>query len=498
MTGESILIVEDDGFIALGIKELLEKNAYRVSATTSRGEDAVKIAEADPPDLILMDIELMGKIDGIETARQIREHADIPIIYLTAYSDNQRISRAKETVPYSYLIKPYNERELLAAVEMALYRQHLDRQLSDSMQRYRAIIDNAAEGILLVSCETGEIAEANPSLIRMLGYSAREIIGSPITAIMAPENAVQTAEVVCSPKGFPVETRFRCRDGSQKEIELTSSIIQKGESRALACLIAHDVTEKKHAETALREAHQKLNLLSGITRHDILNQLTILIGYLEISRPLIAGTALEGYAEKEMTAALAIRRMISFTKEYEEIGQQRPAWQRPAAIIREVAGTLNSTDLTVDCQIRDLEIFADPLLERVFHNLLDNTIRHGKHAKTITITAEPADSGAGDPLGRRRRRGPGCREGEDIRTGIWKKYRARPLPCTGDPEPDRDHDPGERQVWHGSAVRADRAGRDVPVHSPERTDQSRCIRNAEERECIAPRGNDPASHGSFR
>lgn len=393
MTGESVLIVEDEGFIALGLRELLERNAYRVSGTAATGEDAVKMAETDMPDLILMDIELIGKIDGIEAARQIRAHADIPIIYLTAYSDNQRLARAKETVPYSYLVKPYNERELLAAVEMALYRQKLDRQLSESMERYRAIIDNAAEGILLVSCGNGEIVEANPSIIRLLGYSSRELIGLPVSTIMGDENARLTGDGVCSPNGSPIETRFRCRDGSYKEIEMTSSIIHRREGPALLCLIAHDVTEKKHAEMALREAHRKLNLLSGITRHDILNQLTILIGFLELSRPEVAGTPLEGYVEKEKNAAIAIRRMISFTREYEEIGQQRPVWQRTADIIRQVGRTVLHPDITVSCRIGDLEIFADPLLERVFHNLLDNAIRHGKHVKTITITAEPADQG---------------------------------------------------------------------------------------------------------
>ena len=100
MTGESILVVEDEGFIALQIKELLEKNGYRVPDTTAFGEDALAIVEKNPPDLVCMDIELMGKIDGIEAALKIHELADIPIIYLTAYSDSQRLARAKDTVPY--------------------------------------------------------------------------------------------------------------------------------------------------------------------------------------------------------------------------------------------------------------------------------------------------------------------------------------------------------------------------------------------------------------
>ena len=177
MAGESILVVEDNGIIALQIAELLEKNGYRIAGTTAFGEEAVAMATKDPPDLICMDIGLMGKIDGIETAREIHEHADIPIIYLTAYSDTNRLARAKETSPYHYLVKPFNERELVFTVDLALHRHAVDRQLRETMQRYQAIVDNAAEGILLVSGDTKTILEANPASARVFGYTGNELTG---------------------------------------------------------------------------------------------------------------------------------------------------------------------------------------------------------------------------------------------------------------------------------------------------------------------------------
>lgn len=203
MTGESILIVEDEGFIALQIKELLETNGYRVLGTVAYGEDAVKLAEKNLPDLICMDIELMGKIDGIEAARRIHQHADIPIIYLTAYSDNQRLARAKETVPYSYIVKPFNERELLATVDMVLHRHKVDLQLRESMQHYRAIVDNAAEGILLVSRGTNTILEANPASIRLFGYTARELAGMTVDNLIATHDGMAGTweERICNPEG---------------------------------------------------------------------------------------------------------------------------------------------------------------------------------------------------------------------------------------------------------------------------------------------------------
>ena len=124
MSGESILVVEDDAIVALHLSELLERRKYRVSGTAAYGEDALEMAKKDPPDLVFMDIGLMGKIDGIETARRILEHADIPIIYLSGHVDSQRLARVKETAPYWYLVKPYNEEELLAAIEISLYPEN--------------------------------------------------------------------------------------------------------------------------------------------------------------------------------------------------------------------------------------------------------------------------------------------------------------------------------------------------------------------------------------
>ena len=392
MTGESILIVEDEGVIALKLKELLEKNGYRVSGTTAYGEDAVTMAEQNPPDLICMDIGLMGKIDGIEAAGKIHGNANIPVIYLTSYSDDKRLARAKETAPYSYLVKPFNERELLASVAMALYRHKIDQQILESMHRYRAIMDNAAEGILLVSCETGTILEANPASVRLLGYSEGELSGMIVSDLIVPHGMQAGAwmEQACIPEGWSGQVQFRCRDGSPRDVDLSSRIIRREGVPDLSCMIAHDVTDLKRAEVALRLAHRKLNLLSGVTRHDILNQLNVLEGFLELSGQGLGMARMKEYVMKEKKAAANIRRMILFTKDYEEIGRQEPGWHRLEAIICQLVKTANLMDIRLDSRLGDLELYADPLLERVFYNLLDNSIRHGEHMKMIVVTAEPA------------------------------------------------------------------------------------------------------------
>ena len=155
-------------------------------------------------------------------------------------------------------------------------------------------------------------------------------------------------------------------------------------------MMAHDVTDLKRTEVALRLAHRKLNLLSGVTRHDILNQLNILEGFLELSGQGLGMARQKEYLVKEKKAAESIRRMILFTKDYEEIGRQQPGRQWPDAIISHLAKTANLKSIRLDSRLGDLELYADPLLERVFYNLLDNSIRHGDHVMTIVVSAGPA------------------------------------------------------------------------------------------------------------
>ena len=179
MTGESILIVEDDGVIALRMQELLKKSGYLVPDPVAFGEDALEQIGENPPNIVLMDIELMGEIDGIETARITQERYDIPVIYLTAYVDDHRLAKAKETRPYGYIVKPFMDRELLATIDMALHRHSLDRKLRESERRYHAVVDKATEYIFMVDCATRHVVEANPALVNLLGYGDEERPGCP-------------------------------------------------------------------------------------------------------------------------------------------------------------------------------------------------------------------------------------------------------------------------------------------------------------------------------
>ena len=140
MVKKRILVVEDERIVSEDIKMTLWSLGYSVEDAVSSGEDAVKRAGEIKPDLVLMDIRLEGKLGGINAAQQIKKEFNIPVVYLTAYADENTLKNAKYTEPFGYLIKPFEDRELHATIEMAFYKFGMEQKLKESEQFMRKII----------------------------------------------------------------------------------------------------------------------------------------------------------------------------------------------------------------------------------------------------------------------------------------------------------------------------------------------------------------------
>ena len=153
-----------------------------------------------------------------------------------------------------------------------------------------------------------------------------------------------------------------------------------------------DITERKLAEEALRQANRKLTLLTGITRHDINNQLTVLRGYLSILEEQQPDATTNEYFLKISTAAKRISAMVQFTKEYEEIGVHVPAWQDCRTLVDTAAKQAPLGKVMVKNDLpASAEVFADPLIGKVFYNLMDNAVRYGGKITTIRFSVEERD-----------------------------------------------------------------------------------------------------------
>jgi CheY-like chemotaxis protein len=133
MAAGRILIVEDEHIVAMGIKRMLKNLGYTVTGVASSGEDAINKTESTFPDVVLMDIMLKGDVDGVEAAKTIKAKFKVPVVYLTAYSDNNILDRAKRTDPFGYIIKPFDEMDLYSSIEVALHRHVKEKKVLEKI-----------------------------------------------------------------------------------------------------------------------------------------------------------------------------------------------------------------------------------------------------------------------------------------------------------------------------------------------------------------------------
>jgi PAS domain S-box-containing protein len=683
MSKYSILIVEDEALIAANLVHSLSSLGYTIFEPVASGDDAIRAVTTEKPDLILMDIELYGEMNGIEAAKKIREFADIPVVYLTAYTDDLLLKQAMPTEPYGYIVKPSHTRELHAVIEMALYKHALDLKLRESEEKYHNLstmmhlmCDNMPDMIwakdvekryifankaicrdLLNAADTDEptgkhdmffaererlrhaddpewhtfgeicrdtdqitmdagtqqqfdeygnvqgkylfldvhkapfidehgkmigtvgsardvtlskqleaalresegrfhtLAENAPVGIyftdangdcsyvnhewsritgldfdraqkkgwsktlhpddlarvesgwyamvesggtwgmmyrfvpspgkttwvygtavkivdsdgRLTGYlgcnmditerklAEEQIIlkniflstqqeTSPDGILIVDENAKilnfnrRFTEIwgippdliepridepvlqfvtgqLADPEVFLDRVRYLYDNKEEKSFEELSLKDGRLLERFSAPILGEqgkyygrvwyfrDITGRRQAEEALQEANRKLKLLSGITRHDINNQLTVLIGNLRVLHKKQPEIAQNEYLLKVLSAANRISAMIKFTKEYEEIGVHAPAWQDCRGLVDVTEVALGQINLINDLP-DGLEVFVDPLIVKVFYNLLDNAVRYGGKITTIRLSGEESgddylivceDDGAGVP-----------------------------------------------------------------------------------------------------
>ncbi|MCD1295597.1 hypothetical protein CUJ83_11365 [Methanocella sp. CWC-04] len=254
MAGEKILVVEDESIIALNLKNMLIGLGYNSAGIVSSGESAIKKATETKPDLVLMDIFLNGKMDGVEAAENIYKNLDIPVVYLTAYADEKTLQRAKATVPYGYLLKPFEENELYITIEIALYKHKMELKLKESEEKYRTLAEASTDGIFLKSFE-GDILDCNIMACKMLGYTKEELTKFNMSDIIAPESAKKYPVLISDNKGLGntfVESLVKKKNGLVFPVEVNTQIVNIN-GKQMAISYFRDITERKWMEERLKE-----------------------------------------------------------------------------------------------------------------------------------------------------------------------------------------------------------------------------------------------------
>jgi len=269
--------------------------------------------------------------------------------------------------------------------------------LAGSEAWYRTLFEHTGAATIIIE-ENGTIGQVNSEFVHLTRYSREEIEGKMSWKHLAHPDDLDTVrkyhrERLTNPASVPTgyTVRMRNRDGEIRTLHAVVAVIP-GTKQSIASYV--DVSEQKRSEEALTLVNKKLNLLSSITRHDIINQLMILKGYLVMLKRKTTDPAMLEYIGRSEDSTLNIERQILFTRDYQDMGLKAPAWQDVRSLVISAKGALPVGEITVEMEEPDVEVYADPLFGKVFYNLIDNSLKYGGTGmRTIRIIPEETAAG---------------------------------------------------------------------------------------------------------
>lgn len=298
----NILVVEDEIIVALDLKRSLQGIGYQVVQVVTTGEKAVKAAKNKRPDLVLMDIRLQGKMNGIEAAKVIHSQYDVPVVYLTAYADDQTLQQATATGPYGYLVKPFEARELKTTIEVALFKHKMEQELKESQERFREIFEQNFDAIVLIKRSNFELIDLNPEAVSMFQFSKKELIEN-FGAVFENNEIYRSFKRKVSDfpstnnEFFLEQCQLRRKDNTEIICSIKANIIRLHENDVLYCSF-HDITEKIMIEEETKILQNKLiqankmtslgTLASGLA-HEINNPNNFIMSNTQIIQQVWAG-----------------------------------------------------------------------------------------------------------------------------------------------------------------------------------------------------------------
>ncbi len=289
-TGKRIMVVEDERLIARDLQLSLEDLGYQVADPVTTSEEAVAQAASTLPDLVLMDIRIRGERDGIATADILRQRFDVPVVFLTAHSDEATLARAMGTSPAGYLVKPLKGTELRTAVEVALHKHEMMKQLRVRERWFSTTLKAIGDAVISTDA-TGLVSFMNPVAEVLTGWRAEEAKGRPLMEVfrLAEHQDAKTTNPIrrALDKGQIVEVNglLESRDGPRRSITDSAAPIVDEEGNVLGgVLVFRDVTAQKalQAQLELADRLTSLGTMAAGVAHEINNPLAYLLGNVEM------------------------------------------------------------------------------------------------------------------------------------------------------------------------------------------------------------------------
>ena len=418
-----ILIVEDEAIVAEDLENLIIDFGYEMVGSVVGADDAIQQAIEHKPDLILMDIVLKGNKNGIDAANEIKDTLKIPIIFLTAYSDLKLIEEAKNTEPYAFIVKPFQDKQVIASIEMALSRSQIEKKLFQSEEIYHTLIDNIQDGLFLI--QDGKLKFVNEAFSRIPGYTVDEVLGMDFKDFVAPEDKDMVVDRYARMmKGEKVLSNYEFHGIRKNETKRTtiylvcSPITYQGKPAVLGTV--KDITKRKQLEeqmqlineeleeriiertTELKQTYKQLyhaqkmesvGILAGGIAHDFNNLLTVILGNILLAKKdvdpedRVFNVLLEA-EDASLRAKDLTQELLTFSKGGEPI-------KRTISISKLIKDTVNftirGTNVTCKFEIPDnlYNIDGDDVqITQVISNIIINADQAMLKGGTIRVRCE--------------------------------------------------------------------------------------------------------------
>jgi PAS domain S-box-containing protein len=319
LRGPRVLIVEDERVVATHVERSLSDAGYIVTGIAASAREAESLALSSPPDVALVDIRLRGKSEGFEIAERLRLESGVPVVYMTAHTDDDTLQRAARTGAYGYVVKPFTIGEVKSALQVALYKHGLDQHLAEREHWFSTTLRAIADGV--VACDAQQqVTFLNAAAEQMLGKSEAAASGKSLAELLGRGDAgvveVQRALGQKSPATFSFEAE-QSAPGKSLLLEGTVAPILHAERVLGAVLVLHDVTEqRRHDEQlALTDRLSSLGTLVASVAHELNNPLAYTLGNLGL-----AGAELTRIKDQLLDASTkdALERVIRSLRDAEE------------------------------------------------------------------------------------------------------------------------------------------------------------------------------------
>ena len=415
MAGTIRILYVDDEPDQLSLTKLyLEKSGDFEVATVLSAPEAIRMLEQEKFDAIISDYLMPPGMDGIRFLIEVRTRFGlIPFIFFTGRGKEEVVIQVLNAGADFYLQKGGKPGAMFAElshnIRTAVSKKRAVDALQESEERYRNVVEDQTDFISRF-LPGGTHLFVNDAYCRYFNKKREEIIGHRFIPLLHPDDREMVSRQIASlSPEHPVvniDQRIIMPDDSIRWQQWTDRAIFDPDGRVIEYQsVGRDITEQKEIENemeyheqelikfsnSLDIATKKLNVLYGITRHDINNQLTVILGYLEMLECKVKDPTLDEYFKTLATAAQNITSMIQFTREYENIGINPPVWQDCRTLIDDAAKQVPPEKVMVKNDIpAGMAIFADPLIEKVFFNLMDNAVRYGGTFTTIRFSAKEA------------------------------------------------------------------------------------------------------------